>query len=138
MKVAADARVSTQRQAADQTIAQQIEGLQARAQMEGWAREASHVYRDEGYRGARIDRPALDRLRDAAERGEFQAILVTASDRLARRLVHQMLLLAELAPLGCPVIFLEHPDRGCRPDRRGPRAAARRGVAGAPWGALAG
>jgi site-specific DNA recombinase len=109
MKVAAYARVSTQRQAEDQTIEQQIEGLQARAQVEGWTLEASHVYRDEGYSGARLDRPALDRLRDAAERGEFQAILVTAPDRLARRFVHQMLLLEELAQLGCPVIFLEHP-----------------------------
>jgi site-specific DNA recombinase len=109
MKVAAYARVSTQRQAEDQTIVQQIERLQARAQMEGWTLEASHVYRDEGYSGGRIDHPALDRLRDAAERGEFQAILVTAPDRLARRFVHQMLLLEELAPLGCPVIFLERP-----------------------------
>ena len=109
MKVAAYARVSTQRQAEDQTIEQQIERLQARAQMEGWTLEAGHVYRDEGYSGARIDRPALDRLRDVAERGEFQAILVTAPDRLARRFVHQLLLLEELAQLGCPVIFLERP-----------------------------
>jgi site-specific DNA recombinase len=109
MKVAAYARVSTQRQAEDQTIEQQIECLQARAQMESWTLEAGHVYRDEGYSGARIDRPALDRLRDAAERGEFLAILVTAPDRLARRFVHQMLLLEELTQLGCPVIFLERP-----------------------------
>jgi site-specific DNA recombinase len=109
VKVAAYARVSTQRQAKDQTIAQQIERLQARAQMQGWTLEASHVYRDEGYSGARLDRPALDRLRDAAERGEFQAVLITAPDRLARRFVHQSRLLEELAQLGCPVIFLEHP-----------------------------
>jgi site-specific DNA recombinase len=67
------------------------------------------IYRDEGYSGARIDRPALDRLRDAAERGEFQAVLITAPDRLARRFVHQILLLEELAQLGCPVLLLEHP-----------------------------
>jgi site-specific DNA recombinase len=109
MKVAAYARVSTQRQAQDHTIAQQIERLQARVQSEGWTLETSHVYRDEGYSGARIDRPALDRMRDAAERGEFQAVLITAPDRLARRFVHQVLLLEELAQLGCPVIFLEHP-----------------------------
>jgi site-specific DNA recombinase len=109
MTVAAYARVSTPRQAQDQTIAQQIERLQARVQSEGWTLETCHVDRDEGYSGARIDRPALDRLRDAAERGEFQAVLITASDRLARRFVHQSLLLEELAQLGCPVIFLEHP-----------------------------
>ncbi len=109
MKVAAYARVSTQRQAEDQTIAQQLERLQARAQMEGWTPEAGHVYRDEGSSGARIDHPALDRLRDAAERGEFHALLVTAPDRLARRVAHQMLLLEELAQLGYRMIFIEHP-----------------------------
>src|SRR5262249_30856634 len=35
----------------------------------------SKFIRDEGYSGARIDRPALDRLRDAAARGEFQTVL---------------------------------------------------------------
>jgi site-specific DNA recombinase len=109
MKVAAYARVSTQRQAQDQTMAPQIERLQARAQSEGWTLETWHIYRDEGYSGARIDRPALDRLRDAAERGEFQAVLITAPDRLARRFAHQTLLLEELAQLGCPVLLLEHP-----------------------------
>jgi site-specific DNA recombinase len=109
MKVAADARVATQRQAEDSTIAQPIARLQAWAQMEGWTLEAGHVYRDEGDSGARLDRPALDRVRDAAERGKFQASLGTAPDRLARRVVHPRLLLEELAQLGCPVIVLEYP-----------------------------
>jgi site-specific DNA recombinase len=109
MNVAAYARVSTQRQAEDQTMAQQIERLQAPAQREGWTLEAGQGYRDEGDSGARIDRPALDRLRDAAERGECQAVLITAPDRWARRFVQQALLLEELAPCGCPVIVLEHP-----------------------------
>jgi site-specific DNA recombinase len=69
----------------------------------------AHLYRDEGYSGARIDRPALDRLRDAAERGEFQTVLVTAPDRLARRFVHQTLLLEELAQAGCNIVFLDRP-----------------------------
>jgi site-specific DNA recombinase len=97
MNIAAYARVSTQRQVEEQTITQQVERLQARACAEGWTLSAQHLYRDEGYSGARIDRPALDRLRDAAERGEFQTVLVAAPDRLARRFVHQTLLLEELA-----------------------------------------
>jgi site-specific DNA recombinase len=43
MKVAAYARVSTQRQAQDQTMAPQIERLQARAQSEGWTLETCHL-----------------------------------------------------------------------------------------------
>lgn len=109
MKVAAYARVSTHRQAQEQTIAQQSERLQARVQAEGWTLEPRHLYRDEGYRGARIDRPALDRLRDAAERGECQAVVVTAPDRLARRFVQQTLLLEEFAQLGCTILFLARP-----------------------------
>jgi site-specific DNA recombinase len=109
MNVAAYARVSTQRQAQDQTIEQQIQRLQAEVQKEGWTMESRHLYLDDGYSGTRIDRPALDRLRDAAEQGEFQSVLVTSPDRLARRLVHQMLLLEELAQMGCTVVFVDHP-----------------------------
>jgi site-specific DNA recombinase len=109
MNVAAYARVSTQRQAEEQTILQQLDRLQDYAQSKGWTILPQHLYRDEGYSGARIDRPALDRLRDAAERGECQTVLVTAPDRLARRFVHQTLLLEELAQEGCTVVFLDRP-----------------------------
>ena len=68
MQIAVYARVSTQRQAEEQTIDQQIERLDAKAHAEGWTIAPQHHYRDAGYSGARIDRPALDRLRDAAER----------------------------------------------------------------------
>src|SRR4051812_24291439 len=109
MNVAAYARVSTQRQAEEQTITQQVDRLPAHARTEGWTIMPQHLYRDDGYSGARLDRPALDRLRDAAERGEFQTLLVTAPDRLARRFVHQTLLVEELAQLGCPIVFLDRP-----------------------------
>jgi site-specific DNA recombinase len=109
MNVAAYARVSTQRQAEEQTITQQVDRLQAHARTEGWTIMPQHLYRDDGYSGARLDRPALDRLRDAAERGEFQTLLVTAPDRLARRFVHQTLLVEELAQGGCTIVFLDRP-----------------------------
>lgn len=109
MNVAAYARVSTQRQTEEQTITQQIDRLHAKAQAESWTMTPDHLYCDDGYSGARIDRPALDRLRDAAARGEFQAVLVTAPDRLARRFVHQTLLVEELAQGGCTIVFLDRP-----------------------------
>ena len=109
MNVAVYARVSTQRQAEEPTIAQQIERLHAHAQAEGWTMAPQHRYQDEGHSGARLDRPALDRLRDAAEQGEFQTILLTSPDRLARWFVHQTLLWEECAQLGCPVVFLDRP-----------------------------
>ena len=39
-----------------------------------WHLLPHHEFLDEGIRGARLDRPALDRLRDGAQRGEFGGI----------------------------------------------------------------
>jgi site-specific DNA recombinase len=64
MKVALYARVSTHRQAQTQNIEQQLERLQAYAQAQGWSVSSEDLYRDDGYSGATLKRPGLDRLRD--------------------------------------------------------------------------
>lgn len=64
---------------------------------------------DDGYSGARLNRPGLDRLRDAARRAAFERVLLTGPDRLARNYVHQMLIVEELATIGCELEFLERP-----------------------------
>ena len=109
MRVAAYARVSTTRQAQAQGIEQQLDRLRAAAAERGWDLEDQHVYRDDGYSGARIGRPGLDRLRDHAALAELDMVLVTAPDRLARNYVHQVLLIDELAARGCQVEFLDRP-----------------------------
>ena len=109
MRVAAYARVSTTRQAQAQGIEQQLDRLRAAAAERGWDLEDQHVYRDDGYSGARIGRPGLDRLRDHAALAELDLVLVTAPDRLARNYVHQVLLIDELAGRGCQVEFLDRP-----------------------------
>ena len=109
MRVAAYARVSTTRQAQAQGIEQQLDRLRAAAAERGWDLEDQHVYRDDGYSGARIGRPGLDRLRDHAALAELDVVLVTAPDRLARNYVHQVLLIEELAGRGCQVEFLDRP-----------------------------
>jgi site-specific DNA recombinase len=48
-------------------------------------------------------------LRDAAAMAEFEVVVVTAPDRLARNYVHQVLLLEELHGRGCRVEFAERP-----------------------------
>jgi site-specific DNA recombinase len=111
-RVAAYARVSTERQAESQTIEQQVERLHAYATQQGWALGPERVYRDEGYSGARLDRPALDRLRDAVARGEVETLLLTSPDRLARRYAYQVWLLEEFERAGCQVVFLERPPTG--------------------------
>lgn len=109
MRVALYARVSTNRQAQTQTIAQQLERLQAHVEAQGWALLPEHIYRDDGYSGAKLDRPGLDSLRDHAALAEFDGVLITEPDRLARNYVHQMLVLEELQRRGIRVEFLERP-----------------------------
>jgi site-specific DNA recombinase len=54
-------------------------------------------------------RPGLDRLRDHVAQAHFDRVLMTAPDRLARKYVHQMLLIEELEKGGCLVEFVERP-----------------------------
>jgi site-specific DNA recombinase len=112
MTVALYVRVSTPRQTHTQTIEQQLERLCAR--VEERAREQQRpqerlVFRDDGYSGATLQRPGLDALRDAVASGAVERVLMTAPDRLARKYIHQVLLLEELERFGCVVEFLDRP-----------------------------
>ena len=109
MRVALYARVSTQRQAQAQTVEQQLERLKKYADEQGWTIPIENVFRDDGYSGASLKRPGLDRLRDRAADRTLDRVLLTAPDRLARNYVHQVLLLEELEKNGCPVQFLDRP-----------------------------
>ncbi len=85
-RVALSARVSTDRQAEHQTIEQQLERLQAEAQQWEWAIRPAQIDRDDGVSGARLDRPALDRLRDAiGQRRQAGAEAVEGAYREASR-----------------------------------------------------
>ena len=67
---------------------------------ENWELPDQYIFRDDGYSGATLSRPGLDRLRDLAARAAFDRVLLT-SDRLARKYVHQALLIEELEQKGC-------------------------------------
>jgi site-specific DNA recombinase len=109
MRAAIYARVSTTSQAHTQQTDQQLERLQAYAEQRGWTLEEDLLYLDEGYSGASLNRPGLDALRDAAAMAAFEVLLITAPDRLARKYVHQVLLIEELQQRGCRVEFVERP-----------------------------
>lgn len=72
MRVGIYARVSTEAQEARGTIGSQLEALRARVRAAGDELMAEFV--DDGYSGARLDRPGLDTLRDAAEAGRIEAV----------------------------------------------------------------
>jgi site-specific DNA recombinase len=109
MRAAVYARVSTTRQAQAQGIEQQLDRLRAAVAERGWELDDQHIYRDDGYSGARLGRPGLDRLRDHAALAGLDVVVVAAPDRLARNYVHQVLLIDELAARGCQVEFLDRP-----------------------------
>jgi site-specific DNA recombinase len=109
MRVAVYVRVSTIRQAQTQNSEQQLERLQSYIEAQGWKLALSNIFRDDGYSGSELRRPGLDRMRDKIAAGEFDRIIITSPDRLARNYVHQVLLLEELQRFGCQVEFLERP-----------------------------
>ncbi len=107
MKVAIYARVSTESQEARGTIGSQVEAL--RHKMAELGHEIVREYTDDGYSGARLDRPGLDALRDGAEAGQFEQVWCLTPDRLARSYAYQILVTDEFARHGVPVLYLDAP-----------------------------
>ena len=92
MEGALYARVSTTRQQQHQTIEQPLSRLRAYvATHPDWSVADAHIYRDDGYSGATLKRPGLDRLRDRVAMAAVEGVLITAPERFARNDVHQML-----------------------------------------------
>src|ERR671916_3409460 len=109
MRAAIYARVSTERQEQQQTIGSQVATLRDWAAARNHVLAEAHVFRDEGYSGSRLDRPALDALRDAVRDAAVDVVAVFSPDRLARRYAYQVLLLEEFRRAGCEVVFLHRP-----------------------------
>lgn len=61
---------------------------------------------DEGYSGATLVRPALERLRDVVAAGVVDRLSVHSPDRLARNYASHVLLVDEFRRAGIEVIFL--------------------------------
>jgi site-specific DNA recombinase len=110
------ARVSSERQRQDETIQSQTVGLRELAAERGLLIPEDLVFEDEGFSGATLTRPALERLRDRAAEGRFEVLLCHAPDRLARRYAYRVLLLEELQRAGVEVCFAKEPERGGTPE----------------------
>ena len=55
------------------------------------------MFEDEGYSGATLERPGLERVRDLAAEGQIQVVLAYSPDRLSRKYAYQILLIEEFA-----------------------------------------
>ena len=111
------ARVSTEKQEREDTVASQVDLLYKAAAAAGYDIAPTSIFIDEGVSGTRLDRPALDRLRDLAAEGAFEVLLVTVPDRLARRYASQVLLVEEFHRCGCAVVFVQH-SLGASPEEQ--------------------
>src|SRR5712691_5934899 len=103
------ARVSSEQQATAHTIESQIAALGERARGDGTPVPSERQFVDDGYSGATLIRPALDRLRDLVNVGAIDRIYVHSPDRLARNYAYQVLLLDEWRRRGVEVVFLNRP-----------------------------
>ena len=154
------ARVSSDKQREESTIASQTAALIEFARSRGYQVPTEWVFEDEGYSGASLVRPGLERVRDLAAEGQIEAVLVYAPDRLSRKYAYQILLIEELARHGVDAVFLKAPQAATAEDqllvqfqgmiaeyeraqilercRRGKRHRARQGqvnvLSGAPYG----
>src|SRR5438132_12142491 len=154
------ARVSSEQQREAHTIESQTTALIEFAKTLDLEVPTAWIFEDEGYSGATLERPGLERVRDLAAEGQIQAVLVYSPDRLSRKYAYQILLMEELARQGVETRFLNAPQSATAEDqllvqfqgmiaeyeraqilersRRGKRHRARAGeisvLSGAPYG----
>src|SRR3954447_19045631 len=69
------ARVSSEQQREENTIASQTAALIEFAQSHDLEVPREWVFEDEGYSGATLERPGLERVRDLAAEGQIQVVL---------------------------------------------------------------
>jgi len=106
LRVALYARVSSDQQVDEDTVASQVEALRQRIDHDGYSLEKELTFVDDGYSGSILVRPALERLRDQVASGALDRLYIHSPDRLARKFAYQFLLLDEFQHAGVEVIFL--------------------------------
>ena len=111
------ARVSSDQQREAHTIASQTASLIEFAQGHDLEVPKEWVFEDDGYTGATLERPGLERVRDLAAEGQIQVVLAYSPDRLSRKYAYQILLIEELARNGVETQFVKAPQGASAEDR---------------------
>src|SRR6266545_863912 len=104
------ARVSSEQQREENTIASQTAALIEFAKSHDLEVPEEWVVEDEGYSGATLERPGLERVRDLAAEGQIQVVLAYSPDRLSRKYAYQILLIEEFARHGVETMFVKSPQ----------------------------
>ena len=101
------ARVSSDRQKEERTIGSQIAAVMEYARDEAYTVPPEWIFQDEGYSGASLVRPGLERLRDLVSEAQIEVVLAYSPDRLSRKYAYQVLLIEEFGRHGVVVEFLK-------------------------------
>jgi len=101
------ARVSSDRQREQNTIASQTALLLEYATAHDCVVPQEWIFQDDGYSGSILARPGLERLRDLVAEGFIETLLVYAPDRLSRKYAYQVLLREEFSRCGAETVFLK-------------------------------
>ena len=112
INVALYARVSSQKQAEEETIQSQLHELRKRIAIDQQHIQAELEFCDDGYSGAELLRPQLERLRDRVALGMVDRLYILSPDRLSRRSPHLAILVEEFKQHRCEVVFLNHAGFG--------------------------
>jgi site-specific DNA recombinase len=102
-KAALYARVSTDAQQKEGTINSQV--IELKGQIEAAGHVLVKEYLDDGYSGTLLDRPALDQMRADAKTDVFDAIYFLDTDRIARDVAYQSIIIGELIKHGKQIII---------------------------------
>lgn len=107
------ARVSSDIQKKEKTIESQIDALKKQIAVAGHVLVKEYV--DDGWSGARLDRPALDKLRADLKTEAFEVIYFLNTDRIARDVTYQHIIISELLKAKKQIIingkdYVENPE----------------------------
>ena len=104
------ARVSTSRQEEAETIESQVSEIKARIEADGNLIGDDNVYTDDGWTGELLQRPSLDRMRDAAQESKFEVLYVYDRGRLSRVFAYQEVIIEEITNRGIKFVTLHDID----------------------------
>jgi site-specific DNA recombinase len=97
------ARVSTDAQQKEGTIGSQV--LELKRQIATAGDVLVKEYTDDGYSGSLLDRPGLEELRRDVSTNLFDAVYFLDTDRIARDVAYQTIILGELLKYGKQIII---------------------------------
>ena len=108
------ARVSTEKQEKQDTIDSQLASIREYAAVKNIIIIEEYV--DNGYSGATLNRPSLDKLRDDCKQGKLDTVLVFSRDRLSRTQYHMPMLRNEFAQYKVNILYTNSTNHDATPE----------------------